>query len=197
MNSTIITTVVLLFTLQFFYAQEEEHESFFTETEWNSEFFEFPINFAREIPLQGIEEAIFPPGWGKPESPEFWSYMFVWNVKAQAPLTTDNFEEYLQIYFDGLMDIQNLQNGKTILPTNALFVTTEEEEKTSHYTGKIRLYEGRYTKKMMILNVLATQHYCNEQQKTVVIFRFSPAKFGKPIWDTMNSVKLFETKCGL
>ncbi len=189
-----ITITSLLFLSLFMNAQETEHKKLL-ETNWGSEMFTFPIGFAQEIPLEGYEEAIFPKGWSTEESPEFWSYVFAWNVTAEAPLTPSNFEAYLEIYFDGLMDIRNIKNGETILPTNALFIKSDEVENTSQYTGKIRLYEGRSTKKMMILHVRATQHFCEAKQKTVVVFRFSPAQFEKPIWDTMNSIKLIDMIC--
>lgn len=189
-----ITVTSLLFLSFFMNAQETEHKKLL-ETTWGAELFTFPINFARGIPLDGYEEAIFPKGWATEESPEFWSYIFAWNVTAEVPLTSSNFEAYLEMYFDGLMDIANIKNGDTILPTNALFIKSEEVENKSQYTGKIRLYEGRYTKKMMILNVLATQYFCETEKKTVVVFRFSPAEFEKPIWNTMNSIKLIDAEC--
>lgn len=190
-----IATIAILFLSFSMNGQEIEHEKLLNTETWGSEMFTFPIRFAREIPLEGYEEAIFPKGWAKEESPEFWSYIFAWNVTAEAPLTSSNFEAYLEIYFDGLMDIRNIKNGETILPTNALFIKSKEVENTSQYTGKIRLYEGRYTKKMMILNVLATQYFCEKDKKTIVVFRFSPAEFGNPIWDTMNSIKLIDAEC--
>ncbi|MAZ72996.1 MAG: hypothetical protein CMC70_07590 [Flavobacteriaceae bacterium] len=192
MNSTILITFVLLFTTPFFFAQEEnEHESFFTETEWNSEFFEFPINFAREIPLQGIEEAVFPPGWGKTERPEFWSYLFLWKVKTTAPLTEEALEMYLQYYFDGLLDINNRKNGTTILPTTALLKNTSP----TNFIGAIHLFEGRYTQKMLYLHTLISQKYCENTQEAILVFKFSPKGLNDPIWQKFDHIKLKDEIC--
>ncbi|WP_432410698.1 hypothetical protein [Rasiella sp. SM2506] len=191
-----IFTTSLLFCSLFLLAQDTEKKHLLkADTTWTQEIFTFPIGFAQEIPLEGYEEAIFPPGWSKEESPDFWSYIFAWDVKAEAPLTTTHFETYLEYYFDGLMNIRDLKNGETILPTNALFIKSQESENTSYFTGKIRLYEGRYTKEMMILHVLATQYYCKTEKKTVVVFRFSPKEFGNPIWDVMNAIPLVAAAC--
>lgn len=176
--------------------QETEHKPLLkAETTWAKEIFTFPIGFAQEIPLEGYEEAIFPKGWSAPESPEFWSYIFAWKVTANQALTASAFEKYLELYFDGLMDIRNLKSGDSIVPTNALVIQTKETENSVHYTGKIRLYEGRYTKKMMSLSVLATQYFCEVQQKTIVVFRFSPKEFTHAIWDTLKKVELQDNIC--
>jgi hypothetical protein len=191
----VTTSSLLFFSVLFFGQQFEEKQLLKTPVTWSTELFTFPIGFAQEIPLEGYEEALFPPGWSKQEGPEFWSYIFAWNVIATTPLTATDFETYLQYYFDGLMNIKDLGNGTTVLPTNALCIKSEEIGNTSLFTGKIRLYEGRYSKKMMILNVLATQYFCKKDKKTVVVFRFSPQPFGAAIWGTMNAVQLVETVC--
>lgn len=195
MKRTIITTSLLVYSVLLFGQETKNKHLLKADTTWTQEIFTFPIGFAQEISLEGYEEAIFPPGWNKEESPEFWSYIFVWNVKATAPLTSENFESYLQYYFDGLMNIRDLKNVDSISPTNAVFVKSDEARRTSHYIGKIRLYEGRYTKKMMVLHVLATQHFCETEKKTVVVFKFSPKEFGNTIWNTLNAVPLLGYVC--
>jgi hypothetical protein len=169
----VTTSSLLFFSVLFFGQQFEEKQLLKTPVTWSTELFTFPIGFAQEI----------------------WSYIFAWNVIATTPLTATDFETYLQYYFDGLMNIKDLGNGTTVLPTNALCIKSEEIGNTSLFTGKIRLYEGRYSKKMMILNVLATQYFCKKDKKTVVVFRFSPQPFGAAIWGTMNAVQLVETVC--
>tara|TARA_A100000171_G_scaffold53013_1_gene75387 strand:+ start:3660 stop:4244 length:585 start_codon:yes stop_codon:yes gene_type:complete len=192
MKTKIITIIAFLLTTQFFYAQEEkEHESFFTETEWKSEFFPFPIGFAREIPLEGIEEAVFPPGWGKTESPEFWSYLFVWNVKTPAPLTLQELETYLNYYFDGLLNIKNRKNGTTILPTSTLLTTSA----TTKFIGTVHLFEGRYTQKMMYLHTYITQDYCEETNEATLVFKFSPKGFNDRIWEQFQEISLKNGIC--
>ncbi|WP_435678475.1 hypothetical protein [Patiriisocius sp.] len=177
-------------------AQESKVENILlTPQDWGHEHFTFPIGFAREIPLEGIEEAVFPKGWGNVDSPEFWSYAFVWEVDANTPLTSFQFEEYLQIYFDGLMNIRDLKNGADILPTNALFIETSKIKNITNFRGKIRMYEGRYTKKMTNLNVLATQQFCEQEQKSSIIFRFSPTNFTVEIWRTLNNVTYKNNGC--
>jgi len=194
MKTTIIIKFVLLITTQLLFAQDEKvaaHESFFTETEWGSEFFPFPISFAPEIPLEGIEEAVFPPGWGNTESPEFWSYVFVWKVKTPAPLTIQELETYLQYYFDGLLDIKNRKNGSTILPTSTLLKNTT----ANSFIGTVHLFEGRYTQKMMYLHTFITQEYCKASKEAIIVFKFSPKGFNHPVWKDFKKLSLKENIC--
>ena len=197
MKNYICSTICLCLCFLMF-AQETKHDNLLNaDNSWSKEIFTFPIGFAQEIPLEGYEEAIFPKGWSKIESDEFWSYIFAWNVKVSNPLTTTKFEDYLELYFDGLMNIHTIKKGDSIVPANALFETSAITGSSIEYTGKIRLYEGRYTNKMMYLYVLASQHFCEKQQKSVVVFRFSPKQFEHTIWETLSSVKLRDNYCSL
>src|ERR1043165_6206745 len=49
---------------------------------WGVERFPIPINFAPEIPYQGIEDIRFTPGWAKVKSAEYWSYAFLWYLEG-------------------------------------------------------------------------------------------------------------------
>ena len=194
MKKHIFTTVLIICSLIVFgqEGEKEEHPHLLEAKEWGSEFFTFPISFANEIPFSGYEEAVFPPGWSNQESQEFWSYVFAWNVEAITPLTIQDFETNLNSYFDGLMDIQNRKNGFTILESRATIVKNKDFTTGDHYIGSIYLYEGRYTKRMMTLYVMAEQHYCKIAKETTVVFRFSPKPFDAEIWNALNKVSIIE-----
>jgi len=197
MKKYILSCTLILCSI-FVIAQEEEkveHDSILDAAPWGSEFFTFPISFAPAIPYQGYEEAVFPPGWSNEESPEFWSYVFAWKIDAATPLTTEDFETNLSLYFDGLMDIQNRKNGSTILATTAAITRDDTIESIQEYTGTLYLYEGRYTNKMMTLYTLAEQYYYKKEKQTTVIFRFSPASFDADIWKSLKGVTLHNDNC--
>lgn len=201
MRKYIIATV-LLFCSFISFAQEEAfiQEHLLNVKSWGSEFFTFPISFAREIPYIGYEEAVFPPGWSNQESNQFWSYVFAWKVDAHSPLLIEDLKTNLNRYFDGLLDSQNKQNGSTILVTSASMVKDDTLDKKNNntftsYKGSVYLFEGRYTQKMMTLYMTAEQSFCEKEQKTTVMFRFSPQLFEEAIWQELNAVSLVHNSC--
>jgi hypothetical protein len=70
---------------------------------WRSETISFPLAFAPDIEHDGVEELRFPPGFFKPDSPEYWSYAFVWRTTDEAMLHGVTMGEELTAYFRGLI----------------------------------------------------------------------------------------------
>lgn len=179
-------------------AQEYEREHFLkTDTTWTKEYFDLPTGFAQDMTVRGIEEAIFPPGWGKVEHAEFWSYIFVWAFNTTEPLTEHDLEMNLELYFDGLMDVKQKDSTVNKLPSTALLVPTESATGNTVYTGKIRVFDRFRTQKMMTLNLKAEQQFCPAQEKSIIVFRFSPATFDKAVWKKLNAIPLREAICDL
>jgi hypothetical protein len=70
---------------------------------WKSETIPFPLAFAPGLAHTGVEELRFPPGFFVPESPEYWSYAFVWRTTDEAMLHGVEMGEELTAYFRGLL----------------------------------------------------------------------------------------------
>ncbi len=84
----ILTIVLLLSYSVLLLGQEKEHLYFLeTDSTWRKEMFLFPISFAPDIHYQGVEDARFPVGWEKQDSPNFWSYAFAWNIEQSGKIT--------------------------------------------------------------------------------------------------------------
>jgi len=47
----------------------------------------------------------------------------------------------------------------------------------------------------MTLNVLGKTYYCKEENKTIIIFRFSPKGFDNNVWTLLKTVKLIPNYC--
>jgi hypothetical protein len=193
----IMLITVILLSPKLILSQELEMKGLtLANDNWGQEFFQFPLSFAPEIEFTGMEEARFPKGWANTESPEFWSYAFAWEIDAEAQLTKSALEHSLQLYFDGLLSINTWQkNDSTVQRTNALFVEKTATKSNSHYTGKIKIFESRYTKKPMTLNVTIEQHYCETNQKVVILFNFSPKEFEHDTWVKLAEVTLRKDLC--
>jgi hypothetical protein len=178
----ILTLILFLSCSVLLFAQENEH-LFFLETDstWRKEMFVFPINFAPDINYEGREDARFPEGWEEQDSPNFWSYAFAWNVEHSEEITESKLEADLQKYFNGLMRWKE---------TTVQIDRKEEKDNKISYTGAVKTRDAFFTKEPMTLNVKREKIYCEEEKKSVILFRFSPSEFGDPVWQKLKEVKL-------
>ena len=182
-----ITIFILLCHSAALFGQEQErHVLVDTDSTWIKETFRFPLEFAKDIPYVGFEDARFPKGWGKQDSSTFWSYAFAWGINLQGDITEKDLEENVQNYFDGLMQWHN---------TIALMHQTTGSRGISSYKGKIRTMDHFFTNKLMTLYVLADKYDCQEKQRSVILFRFSPMEFGHEVWHKLEEVKLRADYC--
>ena len=182
MMKNIITIILLLSNSILLSGQEKEH-LFFLETDstWRKEMFIFPIGFARDINYKGVEDARFPVGWEKQDSPNFWSYAFAWNIEHSEAITETELEVDLQKYFNGLMKWQK---------TSVEVLKKEETNNRAEYKGKVKTKDAFFTKEPMTLNVLIEKIYCEQQKKSIILFRFSPKEFGDDVWQKLEEVTL-------
>ena len=188
-----IVTILLLFFCILSYSQEEESlEVFTTDSTWIKEIIKFPINFAQDINYEGFEDLRFPQGWSNQESPNFWSYVWAWNINGIEKPSESDLEKNVQLYFDGLLglDFYKINDVKTP-KTNAVFI----KKGNTQYVGKVKTVDTRYTKLPMILNVLVEYYFCETQKKTIMVFRYSPKPFDNPVWHKLNEVKLRADTC--
>jgi len=197
MRTTIFTLLFICYSVVSFSQEEERMRVIDADTTWFKEIIPFPIHFAPEIKFEGYEDAQFPTGWAKQESPEFWSYIFAWNINHTTPLSPEELEINLQFYFDGLMKLINKDKELVLPPTTAVFMKADVLNSGSDYAGKVKFFDAFHTKKIIHLNVLVNYHFCQEQKKSIIVFRFSPQKFDATIWDILKAVSLRVNACKL
>lgn len=173
--------------------QEDEQKGvFIIDSTWIKEIIQFPIGFAQDIKYEGYEDLRFPEGWSKKESPNFWSYVWAWNINNIEDVTTNDLEKNIQYYFDGLLGLDFYKiDDKPLRKTNAVFIKKNESE----FIGKVKTHDTRYTKKPMTLNVIVKTYHCKEESKTIIHFKFSPKPFDNKVWDTLAEVKLKSDFC--
>ncbi|BDS10428.1 hypothetical protein [Aureispira anguillae] len=190
--------IIILFMIQSIFLLGQEQvplDLLETDSTWGKELFKFPIHFAQEINYQGIEEAKFPKGWGDADHPNFWSYVFAWDIDLKEELTEKKLEANLQLYFDGLMSVVNKDKERVLPKTTALFLKKGTSNHISRYVGKVKIFDVFSTQKNLILNVLVEQYYCEQKKKSVVIFKFSPKEFGHATWLKLENVRLHTNIC--
>lgn len=185
--------LLLLITMVHTFSFAQETESVLSAPgNWKGEIIPFPINFAPDIDLVGIEDLKFAPSWRDSSSQEFWTYTFVWYVDIGPAMSESKLTEYFNYYYDGLMgiDYKNKADStglKQLDKTLCLFVKTEEG-----FTGKMRVYDNFFTKDYMTLNVKVKESFCNSSNKQVIFCDISPQSFDHKVWDLFDEVKLKE-----
>lgn len=192
MNKHIVTILLLFFCILSYSQEEESLEVFTTDSTWKKEIIKFPISFAQDINYEGFEDLRFPQGWSNQESPNFWSYVWAWNINGIEKPSVSDLEKNVQLYFDGLLglDFYKINDVKTP-KTNAVFI----KKGNTQYVGKVKTVDTRYTKKPMTLHVQAESHYCEQTKKAIIVYRFSPKPFENDVWNTLKSVKLSDDVC--
>jgi tetratricopeptide (TPR) repeat protein len=165
-------------------------------TDWGKEFFHFPIHFAPEIPYEGVEEVVFPGrGWISPDSSDFWSYVFVWALENKKSVTPGELEANLKLYFDGLMDGVNKNKDAVINKTTVDFNLNTNTKDSVYITGELTIFDAFATNKPLKLNARIFSNYCEQTEKLILLFQFSPQEFKHPVWDKLRTVKVRESVC--
>ncbi|TSE05027.1 MULTISPECIES: hypothetical protein [Aquimarina] len=161
-------------------------------SDWRSEVLEFPLLFAGDLDYEGEEHIRFAPGWGEPNSEDYFSYVFVWMIKEDPNLNPSELKNIISTYFDGLMNmgaITNLSFFKDIPET----ITTIQQIDTNTYQGTITLYDEFFSKKIFVLNAKIKNEYCSTKEKHLVWFYLSPQEYNHPIWNDLIGIQLTST----
>ena len=198
MKKKIFTILLILFVGLVFSQEEDIQEVFTTDSTWIKEIIKFPIGFAQDIKYEGFEDLRFPQGWSKEDSPNFWSYVWAWNINSIEEPTTSDLEKNTQLYFDGLLGLDFYKINDIKVPrTNAVFIKKETVKGNQQFVGKVKTFDTRYTKQPMTLNVLVQHYYCEVKKKTIIVFRYSPKPFDDNVWNKLKEVKLRADACQL
>ena len=190
---TLITFLIFCSIITF--GQESKTKNLIKlDSTWGKEIFPFPIRFAKNINYTGIAEVRFPPkGWRTPEHPFFWSYTYVWSINLNRKITATALQSDLETYFDGLNDVREDHN----LDQKATTTITKIKDKKSatFFEGKVATYDHFATNKRFVLNVKIESHFCEKQQKTVILFKFSPKDYSHEVWKTLDEIELMKGFC--
>lgn len=164
-------------------------------TDWGKEFFHFPIHFAPDLPYKGLEEVVFPKNWRKPDSTDFWSYVFVWEIDNRVAVSPEELETNLSIYFDGLMEVVKDESDGEIMKTRIDFEVNSDPKDTVDIIGNLTIFDAFATHAPLDLNARIFSNYCEERGKLFLLFQFSPLDYNHPIWDKLRTVLVRENVC--
>ena len=165
------------------------------DTDWGKEFFHFPLHFAEEISYEGVEEVVFPKNWIKPDSTDFWSYVFVWALENKKEITAEELERNLSLYFDGLMSVVSGKDASELMASTIDFEKNTTLSDSVNFTGTLNIYDAFATKEPITLNARVYSRHCDVKEQLVVLFRFSPKAYDHTIWEKLRTVKVRSTVC--
>ncbi|MBC8755000.1 hypothetical protein H2O64_09980 [Kordia sp. YSTF-M3] len=162
-----------------------------TDDSWGKELFAIPLHFAPDIKLKGFEDARFPKGWNDTKSPHFWTYAFAWKVNIDKVLTIAQVEDYIKKYYDGLLEGVNKEPA-FVLPKITVEITKNE---AGNFIGKATIYDTFITRKPLELNFHIEQTLCDQNNKSIILFRISPKNFGHPVWRDLMAIEVLQHGC--
>ena len=153
MKKISITILLVLYSIFLIGQDKEDINLLITEDSWRKEAFRFPKPFAKEVDFNGVADVRFTKGWEDKESDNFWSYAFAWKIIIEEKLSDQEIENYMQFYFDGLMNVVNRDKSKVVPKTKASFSSTKSNKETINYKGEIRFYDAFFTQDLSLIHI--------------------------------------------
>ncbi len=160
-----------------------------TPESWRKETFAFPLQFAPSIAYEGTEHVRFAPSWARFGEENGFSYVFMWDLKAK-PVTPEDLEEYLEVYFDGLMKNVGLQRkvgDKATKAAVAVHPMALLEGWGQGYGVEVRTWNAFSKGESLLLHGEVGHRYCGERMQ--IFFAFSQARRDRPIWDGLRAAR--------
>ena len=157
---------------------------------WRHESFQFPLQFAKSIPYEGIEEVRFTPQWSRFSQTDAFSYAFVWEVK-ERPVTTEDLEDYLETYFNGLMRgvgaARNLEDA-AVPAAAALHPMTAVAGWGDAYGAEIRTWNAFSKGEKLLLLGEITRRAC-APGRMQIFFALSRAPREHAVWQRLRALR--------
>src|SRR5207247_1743827 len=152
--------------------------------------FTFPLTFAPSIPCAGAEHVRFTPSWTRFASENGFSYVFLWDVKA-VPVATEDLEDHLEAYFNGLMKgvgpARGVEAPKTATSA-ALHPMTAIPGWTQSFGAEVRTWNAFSKGEPLLLHGEVAQRDCGGGRMQI-FFAFSKAKRDRPIWESLREAR--------
>ncbi|CAL2102030.1 conserved protein of unknown function [Tenacibaculum sp. 190130A14a] len=173
------------------HAQKKETLSIFENPNgWKQEVIKFPVKWAPDVKFTGFEELLFAPNWSDAKSDDFWSLVMGWKIESSKALALKEISKGFKNYFDGLMKPNHWAQE---FPEPKVFL----KEKNNGFTGKMIVFDGFHTGKVITLNISGSQQYSKKDLISTITFRISPKDKTNPIWNQLDKVTIKETSKNL
>lgn len=152
---------------------------------WKAETIRFPLGFAPSIEHRGVEELRFPPRFYEAGHGDYFSYAFVWYLRAPGPADAEALERDLVAYFAGLA---RAVGGDGRADVEA-FETKAElvGDLAGGVTGTVEAFEAFTAQAPVRLHVAAWSAPCTQAGLIALVFVASPILDG-PGWKRAHAI---------
>ncbi|MBR9729087.1 hypothetical protein ACFOD0_15595 [Shewanella intestini] len=152
---------------------------------WRTEIIPFPLHFAPQIKLRGVEELVFAPGMYQPKRADFFSYAFTWIIKP-TEIDESLMHTYLRQYYQGLYQAVAKDNPRS----DMVKVTISEAKTDRFYRGHIDWVEPFVSHQPQTLYFQASKTHCSNSKQTRWHFMVSPQPKSHAVWTDLNALTL-------
>ncbi|WP_339614636.1 hypothetical protein [uncultured Winogradskyella sp.] len=194
-NQLIGVVFVIGLCLSSFAQENEEMYLLESDNTWLKEIIKFPFGFAQDIDFEGYEDLRFAKDWSKPNSSEFFTYAFVWNINLKKIPTIDIVTSNIKLYYDGLMAAVNKDSEFTVPKTIVKFSLNKKKSELPGFRGVMQIYDSFFTEKVIDLYVTVVTLYCETRKDYLLFFKVSSKSYENEVWKKLNTVKLKANYC--
>ncbi|WP_111682576.1 hypothetical protein [Winogradskyella tangerina] len=187
--------LALLYSFSAFAQDHKDKEILVADSTWSKELIMFPLGFAPEIDYEGYEDIRFAKGWNDPKGDSFFTYAFVWNINLEEPPNASMLNEYMALYYDGLMTAVNKDQSVTVPDSEIKFEIDEDSSDALNFKGIMKVYDAFFTKKIITLYAKVESFYCIDQNKYMLLFRISTLDYQSTIWNQLQTIQLTANHC--
>jgi len=172
-----------------------ENETLFQKApaDWVGEVIPFPIGFAPDIDLEGVEELRFAPGWRDAESAEYFTYSFIWWLDGDPDISPNALQGYLLDYYRGLYNaVSKREDKNTDEFTTNLYATRERAwvpGASANYRAEVSWVDPFVTEKPLTFEMMICSWTCPKQNKTAVFFLVAPKGTGPDAWEKLRGLR--------
>lgn len=188
-----LTLVFLLLSLSFTstsIAQNKDHVSLVkADSTWSTEIIPFPVDWLPDLTFAGFEELRFAPNWKNSEHQEFWTLAMAWQIETTAEMPLKAIHFNFNHYFTELMKPNHWAQE---FPDPIIVF---EDSDSSTFKGEMTFFDGFHTGKVISVNILGNQAYCETSGKSIIVFRISPKDFNDSIWEELISIVVNDAVC--
>ncbi|MFT5124660.1 MAG: hypothetical protein ACI9TH_002304 [Kiritimatiellia bacterium] len=163
---------------------------------WGGERIPLPTSFAPDMKVSGIEEIRFAPGMFKPDSDEFFTYVFVFSC-PEGTWNESVIQREILTYYRGLSRM--VSKGQVTEEDAAAFTFALEAAEAAHlpgdaksaktYAGKLNWTEPFKTLKPQVLHMEIATWQREDAQQHYLFASVSPKPREHAIWKSLRAIR--------
>jgi len=113
------------------------------------------------------------PGMFSGDSPDYWSYAFLWWLDEDVTLSAARLNADIEVYFTGLADVVDASGSSESHQAQAQF-TALKEGNQQRFVGQATVFDGFVKQDKTRLNIQVDEVLCPARGKKAVFFALSP-----------------------